>query len=683
MAPAPQRETPPCKKSQKERLSSRTDALFSVLLAAVGGLHPLLVVQDGLAHPQALGRDLQQLVVRQELQALLQTHLPGRHQPQRLVGAGGPHIGHLLLAAHVDRDILLLGGDAHDHALVHRHARPDKQRAALLCVEQAVAHALAGLKRHQRAGAPAGQIALVGGVAVKHAGHDALAAGIGQKLVAIAEQAAAGNEELDLHTAAHWGHLQHIRLAAAQLLDDRTHALAGHVHHQPLDGLALLPVDGLIQHPRGRHLKLIALAAHGLNEDGQAHLAAPRHVEGVGGSLDLRHPQGHILQRLAEQPLPQLAGRDELALPSGIGGIVDGERHLHGGRADLHEGQRLHAAGRADGVADGDVADTAEGDDVARRGLGDGLLTQSVELIHADGLGPLGRRVGIVVVAHRDLLILPEHAPLHAADGDAPHELVVVDGADQHLERLIQIGLRRGDIVQNGVEQRLEVGALHVGGIAGRAVAGGAEQHGAVQLLGGGVQIQQQLQHLVHYLVDALIRPVDLVDDHDHAVPQLQRAAEDKAGLGHRPLGGVHQQDDAVDHLQDTLHLAAEVGVARGIHDVDLGVAVLDGGVLGQNGDAALTLQVVGVHDALHRLLVLAVHAALLEHLVHQRGLAVVNVGDDRHISQFLVLQRYDPFLSGKFTNLCIICSQTGECKPFPPLFSFSAVDKSPPPALQ
>ena len=245
-----------------------------------------------------------------------------------------------------------------------------------------------------------------------------------------------------------------------------------------------------------------------------------------------------------------------------------------------------------------------------------------------------------MVVAHRDLLILLQHAALHAADGDAAHELVVVDGADQHLERLIQIGLRRGDIVQNGVEQRLQVSAHHVRGVAGGAVAGGAEQHGTVQLLVGGVQIQQQLQHLVNDLVDALVGPVDLVDDHDDTVTQLQRTAEDKAGLGHGALGGVHQQDDTVDHLQDALHLSAEVGVARGVHDVDLGVAVLDGGVLSQNGDAAFTLQIVGVHNALHRLLILAVDAALLEHLVYQRGLAVVHVGDDGHISQFLVLQR-------------------------------------------
>ncbi len=265
---------------------------------------------------------------------------------------------------------------------------------------------------------------------------------------------------------------------------------------------------------------------------------------------------------------------------------------------------------------------------------------QPGELVHADGLGFLGRGVGIVVVAHGDLLILLQHAPLDTADGDTSHKVVVVDGADQHLEGLVKVGLRRGDIIQNGVEQRLQVGAHHVGGIAGGAVAGGAEQHGAVQLLVGGVQIQQQLQHLVDDLVDALVRPVDLVDDHDDAMTQLQRPAQHEPRLGHGALGGVHQQDDAVDHFQNTLHLAAEVGVTRRVHDVDLGVAVLDGGVLGQNGDAALPLQVVGVHDALHRLLILAVYAALLEHLIHQRCLAVVNVGDNGYVSQFLVLQR-------------------------------------------
>ena len=119
----------------------------------------------------------------------------------------------------------------------------------------------------------------------------------------------------------------------------------------------------------------------------------------------------------------------------------------------------------------------------------------------------------------------------------------------------------------------LQVHALHVGRIAGRAVAAGAEEHGGVELLVRAAEVHQQLQHLVHHLQHALVGAVYLVEHHDDAVAQLQRAGEHEARLRHGPLGGVHQQDDAVDHLQYALHLAAEVGVARGVNDVYLVVA--------------------------------------------------------------------------------------------------------------
>ena len=79
--------------------------------------------------------------------------------------------------------------------------------------------------------------------------------------------------------------------------------------------------------------------------------------------------------------------------------------------------------------------------------------------------------------------------------------------------------------------------------------------------------------------------------------------------------------------------------MTRRVHDVYFGVAVADGRVLGQNGDAPLTLQIVGVHDAIHGLLIFPIYTALLEHFVHQRGLAVVDVGNDGNVSQLIVLQ--------------------------------------------
>ena len=80
--------------------------------------------------------------------------------------------------------------------------------------------------------------------------------------------------------------------------------------------------------------------------------------------------------------------------------------------------------------------------------------------------------------------------------------------------------------------------------------------------------------------------------------PHSSALREHEPRLRHRPFGGVDQHQRAVGHPQHALDLAAEVGVARRVDDVDLHALVVDGDVLGQDRDAALALQVVGVEDA-------------------------------------------------------------------------------------
>ena len=58
-----------------------------------------------------------------------------------------------------------------------------------------------------------------------------------------------------------------------------------------------------------------------------------------------------------------------------------------------------------------------------------------------------------------------------------------------------------------------------------------------------------------------------------------------------------------------------------------------DAGDLGENRDAALTFQIVRVHDALRHFLIRPEDAALLQHGVHQGGLAMIDVGDDGDIA--------------------------------------------------
>ena len=166
------------------------------------------------------------------------------------------------------------------------------------------------------------------------------------------------------------------------------------------------------------------------------------------------------------------------------------------------------------------------------------------------------------------------------------------------------------------------------------AVAAGAVEHGEIELLVAGVEVGEQVEDLVQHRVVALVGPVDLVDHDDRAQALLERLGDHELGLRQRALGGIHQHDGAVDHVEDALHLAAEVGVAGRIDDVDAMVLPKDRGALGQNGNAALALQVVAVHGLGFHLLVEAKGAGLLEQRVDQGGLAMVDVRDDRDVAK-------------------------------------------------
>ena len=60
---------------------------------------------------------------------------------------------------------------------------------------------------------------------------------------------------------------------------------------------------------------------------------------------------------------------------------------------------------------------------------------------------------------------------------------------------------------------------------------------------------------------------------------------------------------------------------------------VLHGGVLGEDGDALLAFQIVGVHHAIRDFLALVEHMGLRQHAVDQGGLAMIDVCHNRYIS--------------------------------------------------
>ncbi len=117
-----------------------------------------------------------------------------------------------------------------------------------------------------------------------------------------------------------------------------------------------------------------------------------------------------------------------------------------------------------------------------------------------------------------------------------------------------------------------------------------------------------------------------------------QRLAQHEAGLRQGPLGRVDQQQHAVDHRQPTFDLTAEIGVARGVDDVDdghaaVGVLAVHGGVLRQDRDALFLLEVTGVHQSLDCIVTaMSQGTGLPQHRVDQGRLPMVDVRHDGDI---------------------------------------------------
>eukprot|EP00958_Prasinococcus_capsulatus_P018922 scaffold2262_cov312-Prasinococcus_capsulatus_cf.AAC.7 len=598
-----------------------------------------LLLVGKLGDTDGVGSNLHHLVVRNKLHGLVKReYLGGVERHVDLLVAA--HIGGRLLLARVHLEVPGALMDAHNHAIVHLGARLYDELAALLAREQRVAGGVALRHGHQRAVLTRVDVARPVVVAVADGVDHARAASGREQRVAQADEAARRDAVLDRLRGAGAlarGHLEHEALAAVQQVNGGAHVLFGHLHLRLLVRLLLLALLAQLgDHARRAQHELEALAAHRLDEDGDVERAAPADDEGVGGLARL-HAHGQVALELLVQAVLEVPRGHELALLPRVGRGVHHHGHAHGGllhRDGLHRGGRLLAG---DGLADHDVGQPRHGDDVARLRALDG---GAHEVLVREHLRHLAAAAGLARLEQLHLLPLADGARVHAPDGDAPLELVVVDVGHQHLQRRGQAHARRAHLAHDGVEERLEaVGELLRIGPRDALEAGGVD-HWEVALLVGGAELAEELEGGVDHVVGARVGAVDLVHHHHHLVVLLQRLLQHEARLRHGPLHRVHQQQHAVHHVQHALHFPAEVRVPRCVDEVDLGVAVCHRGVLGQDGDAALPLQVVGVHDALLNRLVVTEHLALLEHRVHERRLAVVDVRDDGHVANLLARQQ-------------------------------------------
>ena len=392
-----------------------------------------------------------------------------------------------------------------------------------------------------------------------------------------------------------------------------------------------LAVDLAGDHLRLTRGQLEALAAHHLQQHDQLQLAAALHLPGVG-PLGVADADRDVADQLGVEPVERIwRAVSLLALGPGQRRGVDPDDHRERGFVDRDHRQRPRVLGVGERLADRHLGQPGDGDDLARPGLLGGNALQRLGHVELGDRRPLDAAVG---PAPGDRLAVAHLPVAHPAERQAADVGVGVEVGDESLEGMLGVVLGRRDALQHQVHQRRQVGPLDAFLERGPAGFGVGVDDREVDLLVVGVEVEEELVDLVDDLGDAGVGAVDLVDDEDHRQLRLQRLAQDEAGLRQRALGGVDQQQHAVDHRQPALDLAAEIGVARSVDDVELHAVVVDGRVLGEDRDPLLPLEVHRVHHPLGHVLPLAEGAALPQHRVDQRRLAVVDVGDDRDVSE-------------------------------------------------
>ena len=145
-------------------------------------------------------------------------------------------------------------------------------------------------------------------------------------------------------------------------------------------------------------------------------------------------------------------------------------------------------------------------------------------------------------------------------------------------------------------------------------------------------------------LAELLLHPVGvgagavaLVDEGDARHLVALELAVDGDRLRLHAAHGAQHQDRAVEHAQGALHLDGEVDVPGRVDEVDRVVAPLHVGGRRGDGDAALALEVHGVHGGADA--VLALHlvdgvdlVAIVQDPLGKRRLARIDVGADADV---------------------------------------------------
>ena len=213
----------------------------------------------------------------------------------------------------------------------------------------------------------------------------------------------------------------------------------------------------------------------------------------------------------------------------------------------------------------------------------------------------------------------------------------MVNGNALHGQGCVHVHLWSGQCFHDHIEQGQHVPLIRTIRLKAREAVHGRcvydVLHRELNLIVCRTQLHHQLNARFHGGLGIGTLSIHFVDYHHDAQPAGNGMPQHESRLGHRTLRRVDQQQRSIRHLQHALDLTTKICVARRVDDVYLHIVVGNRYVLRKNRNTALALLVVGVQHAFLHLLPLTKRARRAKHLVDQRRLPVVDMGDDGDIA--------------------------------------------------
>ena len=166
------------------------------------------------------------------------------------------------------------------------------------------------------------------------------------------------------------------------------------------------------------------------------------------------------------------------------------------------------------------------------------------------------------------------------------------------------------------------------------SLSGHGRDHLEVDVFVARVEVDEQLVDLVENFLRPGVLAIDLVDNHDRGKVGHQSLLQHVPGLGKGTLSRIDEQQHAVHHGEGSLDLPTEIGVAGRVDQIDLDALPVHRGGLGQDGDAALSLLIVRVHDPIDHCLVRCESTGGAQKRIHECRLAVIDVRDESNVTE-------------------------------------------------